>query len=105
MPRGVYRRVIATGPIVWKFPRLARFTEGLRCNQWEREMWQRWRPLLQWETLCPVLFADPLGLVVIMPRAAQPVRVSEVEAMPDYYPQTTAESKVSSVLICVQNLP
>jgi hypothetical protein len=57
-------------------------------------MWHHWRPLLKWETLCPVLFADPLGLVVVMPLAEQPVTVSEVDAMPDYYPLTTAESKV-----------
>ena len=93
MPRGVYRRVIATGSIVWKFPRLKNFKQGLCCNRWEREMWHHWRPLLKWETLCPILFADPLGVVVVMPRANQPVTVADVDAMPDYYPQTTAESK------------
>ena len=57
-------------------------------------MWSRWRPLLKWKTLCPVLFADSLGLVVVMPRAIQPVDFSEIDALPDYYPDITAESKV-----------
>ena len=71
MPRGVYRRVIVTGSIVWKLPRFKHFADGLRCNRWEREMWRHWRPLLQWETLCPVLFGDRLGLVLCRAPANQ----------------------------------
>lgn len=47
-----------------------------------------------WETLCPVLFADPIGLLVVMPRAQQPVTEAEVDALPDYYPDVTSEVKV-----------
>jgi len=40
---------------------------------------------------CPVLLADPLGLIVVMSRAA-PVSWSEVQAEPpDYYPSPTDE--------------
>lgn len=57
-------------------------------------MWQKWRPIFKWVTLCPVYFADPAGFLVIMPRALQPVTREEVEAMPDYYPAITSETKV-----------
>jgi len=57
-------------------------------------MWKIWRPIFEWETLCPVLIADPLGIIVVMPRASQPVTHSEVDAMPDHYPDTTSETKV-----------
>ena len=93
MPFGVYRRVFYLGPFAVKVPRLRQFAGGLRSNRWEREMWRKWQPVFGWETLCPVLFADPAGFVVVMPRATQPVDDSEVEALPDDYPGTTAESK------------
>lgn len=58
-------------------------------------MWNFWQPKLGWRNLCPVLFADPLGLIVVMPRARQPVSQEEVEAaIGDYYPDSTAESKL-----------
>ena len=57
-------------------------------------MWRTWRPIFGWENLCPIVFADPLGLVVVMPRAAQPVTFEDVvEATPDYYPDITSETK------------
>ena len=57
-------------------------------------MWRKWRPKFGWENLCPVLFADPLGLVVVMPLAIQPVTSDEVdEASGDYYPDVDAETK------------
>jgi hypothetical protein len=57
-------------------------------------MWRNWRPIFGWENLCPVLLADPIGLIVVMPRAAQPVTADEVAAAaPDYYPDITSESK------------
>jgi hypothetical protein len=58
-------------------------------------MWRTWRPVFGWENLCPILFADLLGLVVVMPRAQQPVTFADVvEATPGhYYPDTTAETK------------
>ena len=56
-------------------------------------MWFYWQPRFQWKTLCPVLWADPMGLVVVMPRALQPVPQEKVDALPDYYPDITAEAK------------
>lgn len=56
-------------------------------------MWFYWRPRFQWKTLCPVLWADPLGLVVVMPRATQPVPQEKMDTLPDYYPDITAETK------------
>jgi hypothetical protein len=40
-----------------------------------------------------VIYADPLGLLVVMPRAVQPVPQDQVDALPDYYPDITAETK------------
>jgi hypothetical protein len=94
MPHGVFRRVIVLGGFAFKLPRLREFARGMRCNRWEREMWYVWRPKYRWENLCPILFADPFGLLVVMARAAQPVTFEEVRAEdPDYYPGITAEAK------------
>jgi len=57
-------------------------------------MWQNWRPVFKWETLCPVLFSDPVGLLIVMPRAqeASPKAVdAAIEQDGEYYPQTTTE--------------
>ena len=57
-------------------------------------MWKKWRPIFGWPHLCPVLFADPLGLVVVMVRAVQPITPEEAnEAIGDYYPDVTSETK------------
>ena len=94
MPKGAYRRVLLVGRFAWKFPRLRNFREGMRCNRWEREMWRIWRPTFGWESLCPVVFADPLGLLVVMPRVDQPVSQEDVEiGRGDPYPAPTGEWK------------
>jgi len=93
MPCGVYRCVLMLGALAIKVPRLRQLSDGMRSNRWEREMWHTWRPIFRWTTLCPVYLADPLGLVVIMPRATQPVSQEEIDAMPDYYPDITSETK------------
>lgn len=94
MPHGVFRRVIAVGALAFKLPRPREFARGMRCNRWEREMWFVWRRKYGWENLCPILFADPLGLLVVMARADQPLTHEEVRAAtPDYYPDITAETK------------
>ena len=60
-------------------------------------MWYRWLPLFGWESLCPILFADPLGLVVVMPRAQQPVTLEEIQAAtPVYFPEPTYETKAEA---------
>jgi hypothetical protein len=57
-------------------------------------MWTKWRLIFGWENLCPIIFSDPLGLVVVMPRAMQPVTFQDViKATPDYYPDITSETK------------
>ena len=93
MPAGVYRRVVFLGGVAVKRPRFRHFLGGLCSNRWEREMWRTWRPVFGWRTLCPVLFADPLGMVVVMPRATQPIEASDLATLPDAYPGITAELK------------
>jgi len=57
-------------------------------------MWRTWRPIFGWPCLCPVLFADPLGLVVIMPRAVLDLSAAESERIEDDFEVfTTAEGK------------
>jgi len=60
-------------------------------------MWQYWRPIFGWENLCPIYFADPLGVLVIMPRAKQPITCEDVKNATsgkyDYYPNIFTESK------------
>ena len=94
MPDGETRRVFLVGTDAIKLPRMANLTAGLRCNRWEREMWRKWRSKFAWATLCPVLFADPIGLFLVMPRAEQPVEKAEVDALPDYHHGITSEPKL-----------
>lgn len=94
MPSGVFRRVVLVGNFAFKLPRLRNLRDGMRCNRWERELWTRWRPVFRWGNLCPIFFADRFGLLVVMPRASQPVTVEEVDrCIGDYYPDITAETK------------
>jgi hypothetical protein len=78
--KGQYRRVWLNRRFAVKFPRLSNVVSGMRCNRWEREMWRTWRPIFQWSNLCPVVFADPFGCLVIMRRALQPVTIEEIVA-------------------------
>ena len=95
MPSGAFRFVVLIGRFAVKLPHVRNLLLGLRCNRWEREMWRTWRPIFGWENLCPVMFADPLGVIVVMPRAMQPVTFDEVvTATPDYYPDITSETKL-----------
>jgi hypothetical protein len=94
VPCGNFRYVFLIGPFAVKVPRPRFALQGLCCNRWEREVWYRWRPVFRWENLCPIVFADPLGLVVVMPRAEQPVTDDEIKAAtPDYFPEPTYEYK------------
>ena len=56
-------------------------------------MWRKWRPVFGWGTLCPVVLADPAGLLVVMSRTEQPVEDAELGTLPDAYPGITAELK------------
>jgi hypothetical protein len=89
MPHSTFRRVFLIGRFAIKVPQPRFVFRGLCCNRWERELWHRWRPVFQWETLCPILFADPLGLVVVMSRAEQPVTDEEIRAIPLEFPEPT----------------
>lgn len=93
MPYGAFRRVFSVGSIVIKVPRPRAFGSALRCNRWEREMWRKWRRKFGWENLCPVLFADPLGLFVVMPKAEAVTFEDVIAADRDYYPDIHVEMK------------
>jgi hypothetical protein len=93
MPKGVFRRVFHVGGYALKVPRLRYFVFGLTCNRWEREIWKEWRPVFGWTNLCPVLFSDPIGLLVVMPWAKQPVSCDEIRSLPDHYPSPFEEYK------------
>lgn len=89
---GVFRTVLLVGSVAIKVPNLRKVTAGMRCNRWEREMWRIWRPKFGWENLCPIGCADPLGLIVIMSRAEQPVSTEEMDsADTDDYPDIHVE--------------
>ena len=95
MPMGRFRYVQRVGRLAVKVPRPRTFREGLRCNRWEREAWYIWRPAFQWRSLCPILFADRLGLCVVMPWAQQPVTEEQMDAAedPEAHPSTDAEQR------------
>ena len=94
MPHGAFRRVFLVGPFAIKVPRPRLPLHGMCSNRWEREMWHRWRPVFRWKSLCPVVFADPLGLVVVMRRAEQPVTEDEIKTtIPVDYPEPTYKVK------------
>jgi hypothetical protein len=96
--RGQYRLVLLLSGVAVKLPRVSRLAKGLRCSRWENEVWKVWRHIFGWENLCPVRLADPFGLLVIMPRARQPVTESEMlhADEPDCHPSTDTEAKLSS---------
>ena len=97
MPVGTFRRVIPLGKFAIKIPRIRNLISGMRSNRWEREMWRIWRPKFRWKNLCPIMFADPLGLVVVMVRARQPVTPDQVyAAIPNDYPDIDCYDKAEN---------
>lgn len=64
---GISRTVFLVGPYAIKVPcgryGWEKWLRGLLANMQERRFGR-----LGWEGVCPVLLADPLGLVVVMPR-------------------------------------
>lgn len=63
---GATRFVLLTGRLAFKIPQPTgwkSFLLGLLSNMQEREFAKT-----GWEELCPIFFADPLGLLVVMPR-------------------------------------
>lgn len=55
-------------------------------------MWRVWRPKFKWENLCPIIFADPLGLVVVIARARESVSLEDmIAADTDEHPDINVE--------------
>lgn len=57
-------------------------------------MWLKWRLHFNWESLCPVLFADCFGIVLIMPRADEANRDAidaTIDRDGECHPQPTTE--------------
>jgi hypothetical protein len=57
-------------------------------------MWCDWRPRFGWRSLCPIIFADRRGFVVIMPLAGEAATQEEAdEAYPHEFHEITSEGK------------
>ena len=100
MPAGTFRRVIVLWRWAIKVPRLRNFRAGLRCNAWEREAWFVWRPKFGWRDLCPIVVADPLGLLVVMPRVDLSVSADDLDRLleeVDCHPMSDAELRIGNV--------
>ena len=66
--RGSQRRTLIAGDIAIKVPRLRRLRAGARANREEARLWREgWHHF--YAELCPVLFALPFGLALVMPTA------------------------------------
>jgi hypothetical protein len=92
--KGAFRYVMLAHGFVVKTPRIGHALLGMRCNRWEREMWRVWRLKFKWDCLCPILFADRCGFLVIMRRASQPASLEDIERTSDpLYPDITCEWK------------
>lgn len=94
---GTSRYVLLLGRLAIKVPRLwplSRIARGLRGNWFERRVALRYAPVFGWHELCPVLFADRFGLVLVMPRA-EPVTHEDIRqaADDDHYPAPPYEFK------------
>jgi hypothetical protein len=93
---GDFRCVVLISRYAIKLPRPKWWRFGRRCNRWEREMWQVWRPRFpQWGgLLCPILFADRFGLIVLMRRACTPIAQHDFMPLDERpFPDTTTEVK------------
>ena len=93
---GNWRRVVVQGPYAIKLPRDERRTGAMCLNRWEAEIWNVWRPKFKWEHLCPVVWADPAGHVLVMQRATLDATEDEIRAFldgDDSYPTAESEDK------------
>jgi hypothetical protein len=99
MQLGNWRQVILQGPFAIKLPRPERLEAALRLNRWEAEMWNVWRHKFGWPHLCPVIWSEPAGHILVMQRATQDVSEAEIRAFEDAWldsdsrPLPSAESK------------
>lgn len=92
---GNWREVILEGRYAIKLPREERRAAAMCLNRWEREMWTVWRLQFGWQHLCPVVWSDPDGQILIMQRAIQNVTAAEIEAISEAetHPCVTCEFK------------
>jgi hypothetical protein len=101
MPLGNWRDVQLVGPYAIKTPRKERELGGLFLNRWEHEMWTVWQPKFGWPHLCPVVWCDPAGYILVMQRVIRPasdeeIRAFEVEWMDkNVLPLPSAEDKAA----------
>ena len=80
MPQGNWRQVILVGPFAVKIPREDRRQGAMCLNRWEHEMWTVWWPKFGWKHLCPVIWGDPEGYILVMQRATQDATHAEIRA-------------------------
>jgi hypothetical protein len=92
---GEWRDVHLIGDFAIKVP-------GNRCpedqamclNRWEHEMCTVWRDRFKWEHLCPVVWCEPAGRILMMQRGTSDATHDEIDAIYDrYYPSVGCESK------------
>lgn len=83
MPLGNWRQVILTGPYAIKTPRDERSQAARYLNRWELEMWTVWRQEFGWPHLCPVVWGDQDGHILVMERVTQDVTFEEIKAFED----------------------
>ena len=94
--RGATRLVFLTEHYAIKIPRFyswSGFLRGLLANLQERLF-----SITKWPELCPVLFSDPFGLLVIMPRC-QPIPSYLIQSCLDFIfnnPNIPVENKLDS---------
>lgn len=60
----------------WRYRRWREILEGLNANRYEREKWKASRDAC----LCPILFSDVIGIIVVMPYAC-PLTEEEFEKL------------------------
>lgn len=95
--RGSTRWVVLTRWLAFKLPRLG--SRGRACNLWELNTWRvdavrfaGWR-----EVLCPVLWGDPWGWLLVMPRTAPVTEEALQQGVweRDFDPSLPTEHKVA----------
>jgi hypothetical protein len=78
------------------------FLKGLLANMQERGWWRHWQEGRH--LMCPVLFSDPLGFLVVMPRCEEIKRhLTDDEAMPFFYGVPSSETSRGYVGLSVED--
>lgn len=72
--KGTTRWVILTKNYAWKFPSMRSYPEmlkGLLCNKNEQAVWKYRKEFNYAEHLCPIVYANMWGWLIVMPRAKE----------------------------------